>query len=67
MYSIQVDEATTAKHWRQFDVIVKYWPEDCEQVLVQNLKSFSMSHANAEQLKADVMDALSGLYHEKLL
>ena len=23
VYGIQVDEATTAKHWRQFDVIVK--------------------------------------------
>ena len=67
VYSIQVVEATTAKHWRQFDVIFKYWPDDCEQVLVQHLKSFSMGHANAEQLKANVMDALSGLYHDKLL
>ena len=24
VYSIQVDEATNAKHWCQFDVIVKY-------------------------------------------
>ena len=66
-YSIQVDGATTAKHWRQFDVIVKYWPEDCEQFLVQHLKSFNMGHANAEQLKANVMDAHSGLNHDKLL
>ena len=51
VYSIQVDEATTAKHWYQFDVIVKYWPEDCEQGLVQHLKSFNMGHANAQQLK----------------
>ena len=67
VYGIQVDEATTAKHWRQFDIIVKYWPEDCEQVLVQHLKSFNMGHANAEQLKANVMDDLSGLYHDELL
>ena len=26
-----------------------------------------MGHANAEQLKANIMDALSGLYHDKLL
>ena len=26
-----------------------------------------MGHANTEQLKANVMDALSGLYHDKLL
>ena len=57
----------TAKHWHQFDVIVKYWPEDCECILVQHLKSFNMGHANAEQLKANIMDALSGLYHDKLL
>ena len=35
--------------------------------IVQHLKSFNMGHANAEQLKANVMDALSGLYHDKLL
>ena len=67
VFSIQVVEATTAKHWRQFDIIVKHWPEYCELVLVQHIKSFNMGHANAEQLKANVMDALSGLYNDKLL
>ena len=67
VYSIQVDESTTAKHWRQFDVILKYWPENCEQVLFQHLKSCNMGHASAEQLKAKVIDALSSLYHDKLL
>ena len=66
VYSIQVDEQLL-QSWHQFDVIVKYWPEDCEQVLVQYLKSFNMGHANAKQLKANVMDALSGLYYDKLL
>jgi len=66
-YSIQVDEATTAKHWRQFDVIVRYWPAKSDRVRVEHLESFEMGHADATKLKDNIVRSLSGLYHDKLL
>lgn len=44
-YTIEIDEATTAAHWRQFDIHVRFLSENQGRVVVNFLDSFKLGRS----------------------
>ena len=66
-YTIEIDETTTSKHWRQLDILVRYFSDKHEKVVVFHLLSITLGRAQASVIFDKIRDAVTPLYTRKLL
>ena len=66
-YTLEIDETTTAKHWRQLDVLARYYSEENESVVVYHLSSVTLGRVNHKLLYQKLADVATPLYTKKLL
>ena len=66
-YTIEIDETTTAKHWKQLEILVRYYSEEHKRIVVCHLSSITLGKAQASVLASKIVEVVTPLYPKKLL
>lgn len=68
-YTIQYDETTTAETKKQMDLVVRYWSEHQNKIVVHYLESHFFGHAKADTVADTILTTLTNdkLHLNKLL
>jgi hypothetical protein len=65
VYHVHYDEITTSQNIKQMDILIRYWSEEKDQVVVRFLKSLAFGHSKAAQVAPLILSTLQE--HNSLL
>jgi hypothetical protein len=68
-FTVQYDETTTAQVKKQMDLVVRYWSDEHNRIIVHYLESMFFGHAEASTVKTRILQSMyaNGLPLSKLL
>ena len=66
-YTIEIDETTTARHWRQLSVLVRCYSEELKRTVVSHFSAITLGKVQSFVLASKIADIVTSLYPRQLL